>query len=121
MGDLAVLRSAVDLYQTEHGGTYPGQGTSNPELQLTQYTDDTGAVSPTKGGNFIYGPYVRSLPTLPVGAQKGKTAILSGTSASKPAVGTAGYGWCYETDSGKVYSNTANGELDERGTAFNLY
>src|SRR5437764_10492917 len=42
-GDLATLRNAIDLYQTEHGGIYPTDENSISG-QLTGYTDDAGAV-----------------------------------------------------------------------------
>src|SRR4051794_35652184 len=48
--NLSVLRSALDLYQTEHGGSYPVIG-SMPDA-LTKYTDDSGTVSTTKTGNY---------------------------------------------------------------------
>src|SRR5213592_1193770 len=59
-GNLAVLRSAIDLYATEHGGGYPSVGTF--DSQLTQYTDSSGSFSASKSGNFIYGPYLRKIP-----------------------------------------------------------
>jgi prepilin-type N-terminal cleavage/methylation domain-containing protein len=40
-GNLAVLRSAIDLYATEHNGSYPAVATV--VAQLTTYTDHTGA------------------------------------------------------------------------------
>src|SRR5207249_11021127 len=45
-GNLAVLRSAVDLFATEHGGSYPSVGTF--DSQLTQYTDSSGSFSSSK-------------------------------------------------------------------------
>src|SRR5215212_8137789 len=45
-GNLAVLRSAIDLYATEHGGTYPTVGTF--DSQVTQYTDTSGSFSASK-------------------------------------------------------------------------
>ena len=44
--NLSILRNAVDLYATEHGGTYPALATI--ENQLTQYTDAAGTPSATK-------------------------------------------------------------------------
>src|SRR5215470_16788528 len=52
-GNLATLRNAIDLFQTEHGGTYPDP--SNIANQLTGYTDDSGAYSATKDQTHIYG------------------------------------------------------------------
>lgn len=40
-GDLAVLRNAVDLYCTEHAGTFPTEAAIN--TQLIQYTNITGS------------------------------------------------------------------------------
>src|SRR5436853_2961122 len=57
IGDLKVLRSAIDLYANEHGGTFPSNG--NIANQLTQYTDDSGANQSTKDSTHIYGPYLR--------------------------------------------------------------
>src|SRR6478609_3916616 len=65
--DLSVLRSALDLYQAENGGTYPT--TANVYNALTQYNDGSGNLSATKTGAYIYGPYLRSVPSLPVGAK----------------------------------------------------
>src|SRR3954467_5043725 len=45
VGNLRVLRSAIDLYASEHGGTFPT--VANISTQLTQYTDDQGATSAT--------------------------------------------------------------------------
>src|SRR5215218_6957536 len=53
-GNLAVLRSAIDLFATEHGGTYPSVGTF--DSQLTQYSDAAGSFSATKTSTMIYGP-----------------------------------------------------------------
>src|SRR5436853_7899918 len=46
VGNLRILRSAVDLYASEHGGTFPGAATI--ATRLTQYTDDQGNTSASK-------------------------------------------------------------------------
>src|ERR1700736_605396 len=51
-GDLAVWRSALDLYQNEHGGAYP-KDNSTIITQLTQYTDSTGAPAAVKDSAHI--------------------------------------------------------------------
>src|SRR5688572_31164134 len=59
-GNLNVLRNAIELYATEHASKFPGHhATATPEEALTMYTDDAGATSATRTGNFIYGPYLR--------------------------------------------------------------
>ncbi len=67
-GDLSTLRNAVDLYGAEHVGVLP----TDPNTQLVKYTDVSGATSATKDATHIYGPYVRTIPPLPVGAREGR-------------------------------------------------
>lgn len=95
--NLTVLRNAIDLYATEHGGDYPASGTI--ANQLTQYTDASGGTSATKTGAYIYGPYLRSVPALPVGAEKGSTDIA--------AAAASGVGWIYNSSTGTINANTA--------------
>jgi general secretion pathway protein G len=111
--NLAVLRSAIDLYHTEHGGqdsSYPSA--ANIAAQLMGYTDESGAVAP-KDSTHIYGPYLRSIPPLPVGAKKGSTGIA--------AADGAGVGWIYTAATGTIVSNTTGAEVDVRGKAYNTY
>lgn len=112
--NLALLRNAIDLYYTEHNNTYPTL--ADFEDQLTMYTkiDGTGA-SATKdpATGVIYGPYLRAIPPLPVGADKGKTSVV-GTY-------TAGNGWVYNATNGTIIANTPDGVADDMGTDFNDY
>ena len=110
-GNLAVLRSAIDLYQTEHNGSYPTVAAI--ATQLTQYTDSTGATSATKTGSYIYGPYLRDVPPLPVGAKKGGTTIAASDGA--------GVGWIYDQTTGAISANTTSSEVDDTGTKYNTY
>lgn len=110
-GNLAVLRSAIDLYQTEHNGTYPTVAAI--ATQLTQYTDITGATNATKTGAYIYGPYLRDVPVLPVGAKKGSSGIA--------AADGAGVGWIYDQTTGAISANTTSSETDDTGTKYSTY
>lgn len=109
--NLRVLRNAIDLFQTEHEGTYPAVATI--DTQLTQYTDMAGTVSASKTSTFIYGPYIRSIPPLPVGAKKGKTGIAA-------ADGTA-VGWIYDATTGVIKANCVDAEVDSKGVKYNTY
>src|SRR3954469_1081494 len=40
--NLAVLRNALDMFQSEHGGVYPSGTAANIVSQLTGYTNDQG-------------------------------------------------------------------------------
>jgi general secretion pathway protein G len=114
IGNLRVLRSAIDLYASEHGGAFPGSATI--ATQLTQYTDDQGNTSATKTGNYIYGPYLRTIPSLPVGAKKGQSGIATATGAT--------VGWIYDATLGTVKPNTTDTspvEADAKGTLYSSY
>ena len=101
---LETMRKALDLYQAEHQGAYPTDNTTF-EAQLTQYTDANGVTSPTSSSVYLYGPYLRSLPPLPVGDQKGSTAVGSTPAGQVPQTVVNGYGWLYD-GAGNLYPNT---------------
>lgn len=117
-GNLAVLRNAVDLYATEHGGTFPAVATF--ESQLTQYTDASGTPSATKTSTAIYGPYIRKVPPLPVGptGYKNATTVLDGSSGTP---GTAAGAWFYNATTGDIKPNLADSVKDESNKAYNTY
>jgi len=110
-GDLAVLRNAIDLYATEHGGTYPAVATITD--QLTKYTNIDGATSSTKTTTHIYGPYIRNVPPLPVGVRKGQTGIA--------AADANDVGWIYTASSGTITANTTASEKDDTDKLYSDY
>lgn len=110
-GDLATLRNAIDLYAAEHTGVFPTAADVN--TQLTQYTNISGVVSALKTTTHIYGPYMRSIPPLPVGAKKGGAKIAD---ANGPDVG-----WIYSSTEGTIQTNTTDAEIDEAGKKYNQY
>ena len=93
--DVAVLQQAIERYRAEHGGAYP---TAEDIVdQLTGYTDVFGAVSQTRGTPYVYGPYVRKIPPVPLGPARGSTAI-----AATPGNTV---GWIYDETSGEIRPN----------------
>jgi len=110
IADLAVLRNAIDLYHTEHQGTYPVLATF--EAQLTQYTDLNGTTSATKSASAIYGPYLRSVPKLKVKGTGNDSNVVVGT------LGGAG-GWVYDDTTGSITANST--DTDDAGAAYNTY
>jgi general secretion pathway protein G len=111
-GNLAVLRNAIELYSAEHGGTFPT--TANVTNQLTLYTDINGATSSTKTTQYIYGPYIRTIPPLTVGQRKGKNGIKA---ADDPNTG-----WIYaDAVTGVIKANTTGTEKDEAGKLYSDY
>jgi prepilin-type N-terminal cleavage/methylation domain-containing protein len=117
-GNLAVLRSAIDLYATEHGGKYPS--VANFAAQLTSYTDIDGGASATSSGTYLYGPYLRKVPPLPVGPAnyRGSTTVVDGSTGTP---GTNPGGWFYNAQTGQIRANLADAEVDGRGVAYNTY
>jgi prepilin-type N-terminal cleavage/methylation domain-containing protein len=111
-GDLATLRNAIDLYQTEHGGTYPTDETTITN-QLTQFTDDAGVAVAVQDSTHIYGTYIRSIPTLPVGARKTQSGIGN---ADGPTIG-----WIYDKTAHTIKANTSATEKDARGVLYSSY
>ena len=109
--NLTVLRNSIDLFAAEHGGAEPN--TANFEAQLTQYTDASGGAQATKDTTHFYGPYVRKIPPLPVGAKKGKTGVAAATGAN--------IGWIYTESTGTIKSNTTASETDDTGKLYSDY
>ena len=113
-GNLTVLRNAIDLYHTEHGGTdadYPKLATF--EDQLTKFTKLDHSVSATKTGEFIYGPYLRAIPVLPIGTKKGLNGVGSAVGAS--------VGWVYDDTTGSIKAGLPDAEKDAAGKQYNQY
>jgi type II secretory pathway pseudopilin PulG len=111
IGNLRVLRGAIDRYATEHGGRYPAD--TDIADQLMQYTDLFGDVRPTVDATHVYGPYLSRIPPLPVGARKGTTGI-----AANAGVTVA---WVYDKATGAVRANCGPSEVDETGKPYRDY
>ncbi|MEL6329458.1 MAG: prepilin-type N-terminal cleavage/methylation domain-containing protein [Planctomycetota bacterium] len=108
--DLSVMRSAIELYRSEHAGTYPS--VANIVNQLTQYTNEAGATSATASATHIYGPYLTRVPTLKVSANRGNSGIA--------AAAGAGVGWIYDETAGTIIANSGT-DTDSSGTLYSAY
>lgn len=136
--NLAAIRSAIDLYQQQHGqypaatastgGTCTGgtAGTGaleNPTAlqdQLTRYTNTTGQSCTLQlAGSFPFGPYLKddTLPTNPV--TKSNTVVIVNTGDLAMAGDGAGGGWKYDVVSGKFIANDTN--TDSQGIPYDTY
>jgi hypothetical protein len=80
---------------------------------MTQYTDAAGTISATKTATCIDGPYLRAVPALPVGVNKGNTSLV--------AAYAAGNGWIYVAATGVITANCPGAEVDDKGVAYNAY
>jgi prepilin-type N-terminal cleavage/methylation domain-containing protein len=110
-GDLAVLRNAIDLYSAEHGGAFPTE--AKISRQLTEYTDTDGNPNLTKVSPYVYGPYVRTIPAIPVGWRKGKSGIKGSDDANT--------GWIYDASTGKINANATTTDKDDAGKLYSDY
>ncbi|MAO21911.1 MAG: hypothetical protein CMJ35_13600 [Phycisphaerae bacterium] len=112
VADLAVMRSAIDLYKAEHGGLLPTF--DDIEDQLTTYTNDAGTANASKTTVYYLGPYLREVPKLKVGTNKGKDGFVA-------TQGGAVAGWVYNATTGAVTANLPDAEVDVRGVQYNAY
>ncbi len=110
VGNLAVLRNSIDMFSNEHGGVLPTPATV--AAQLTGKTDVAGAAW---SSGVAYGPYLRDVPPLPVGANQGKTTI--GTTLGADA------GWVYDASNARyIFANCPDSETSpQTGKKYNLY
>jgi prepilin-type N-terminal cleavage/methylation domain-containing protein len=87
-GNLAVMRSAVELFNSEHGAL-PSGTAANVVSQLTGYTDVNGTTGARNVATGItYGPYLKTIPALPVGTKKGVNSVGVGLSTDTMPSGT---------------------------------
>lgn len=112
--DLAAMRNAVELYRAEHEGAFPT--VANFVNQMTQFSDTGGtnfAAAANVATGIVYGPYLKGVPALPVGAEKGSTTVA--------AAAAVGVGWIYTDASGVIVCNTTATEVDKDGKLYNTY
>jgi prepilin-type N-terminal cleavage/methylation domain-containing protein len=110
VANLAILRNGIEMYTQEHQGLKPT--VAGFVAEMTQFSNVSGGTSATQTGAFIYGPYMRSIPALPVGTNKGSTAIAAAYAAN--------VGWVYTAASGEIKAGTDT-EVDTAGKAYNTY
>lgn len=113
--DLSIMRRAIEMYRAEHCGLAPTDDSTFAN-QMLLYTDVLGNTSVTKTGTYMFGPYLRAIPPLPVGDNAGSNAI---TDNGVP--GTGPKGWFYDKDAGDIFANTKPIEVDASGVAYSAY
>jgi general secretion pathway protein G len=112
--DLKALRQAIETYRIEHEGAVPT--VADFEDQLTRFSNQAGtrfADAANSANSVTLGPYLQSIPPLPVGDEKGATGVA--------AAAGAGTGWVYDETTGKIIAGTAKKEKDSDGVAYQDY
>jgi general secretion pathway protein G len=100
--NLATLRSQVQLYRTQHNGANP----SATLAELTSATDLSGTIG--TGSTFVYGPYLREVPTNPFTNSKAVKVITNDPAAAADVTSGAGGGWLYNVTTGNVWIDQAD-------------
>jgi prepilin-type N-terminal cleavage/methylation domain-containing protein len=139
--NLNAMRSAIELYKVQHGGSYPGAVASSGAGTCTG-TAGTGAINTAQAfmdqllmasdgnGNvcsvgdtttYKYGPYLRKgIPADPVtnkGSAAGEIVVTNAGAPLAPSAATGG--WAYDTKSGQIVMNSnAN---DSKSKAFSTH
>lgn len=120
--NLSYLRNSVERYYHEHGATMPGEinHTSGAAVasvdeckaafvaQLTLFSDKDGKTSNSKTGNFVYGPYVKSvkIPTNPFTDNNAVLCDITVTDITTAASTTTnGEAWKFYAKTGRLISN----------------
>lgn len=111
VGNLAVLRKAIELYSAEHEGNFPT--VADFEEMLTKKTDITGKHNGDDTKD-LYGPYLREIPKLNVGTDMAKRTNIVDTGDK----GTNG--WDYDPATGEIRPNTGT-DADKAGTKYADY
>lgn len=130
--DLAVLRTAIEMYHQDHG-VYPGQNDAGDDTapagspaavvrQLTRYTDAQGRTSETSDARFYFGPYLRDgIPPCPVsvGLPSAELHLVAGRSAPVFDPAAEKTGWVYNFQTGYIAANSPG--TDEKGVRYDSY
>ena len=112
--NLAMLRNAIELYRAEHEGKFPTVADFvNQMTQFSNLAGDTFATAANTATGIIYGPYLKGIPGLPVGAEKGSTTVA--------AAAAADVGWIYTVATGAIKTKKIEVEVDLNGKKYNLY
>jgi len=115
---LRTLRSALELYATEHGGNYPA--VADVERALTCYSNVAGthfSAVKNRAAGVVLGPYLRDVPRLSVASHRRGSSRIAG--ADTPDVG-----WIYSINAagvGDFQPNTLPTETDGRGVRYDSY
>ena len=112
--NLKSLRTAIELYRSEHNGQFPSE--DDCKRQLIRYPDIDGGYNGKATATHIYGPYLYKIPRLPVGGNAGNDGIKT-----TGVLGNGTRGWFYDHETGSIRSNTKDTELDSNGNPYNTY
>lgn len=113
--DLQTLRSQIELYKFQHNGTYPAEGSTDPqefEDAMLLSSDEQGNTGPV--GSLPLGPYfVGQLPPNPYNGLRTVDVVNAELSSVTPDGST---GWIYSSQTGRLKANNPPSVTDSNGT-----
>lgn len=109
--DLMRLRDAIRRYEADHGA-FPA--VAEFEAQLTMFSDRDGDTAGGKDATHVYGPYLMTIPKMPVGADVGLSSVTDDGDAD-------GFAWLYDATTGEIHAHTDGAEADTDGRLFSAY
>lgn len=127
---LRTWRSQIELYKMQHNGLNPGYikiGAIPLAASDTKLRDQFIGTSTISGDSistqvpaapYLYGPYLKSLPTNPFNNLNTISYVSSGTLFSAVANGTSS-GWLYKKETGEIRANIAG--TDSKGVNYTDY
>lgn len=133
-GDLAILRTALELYYHEHNQVWPGavkdngSGSAtaagdNPAAlmdQLLLWTDKTGKVNATQDAAYPYGPYLQAIPDSPLPKSGDDVDNFTVTTdAGALAADATAFSWKFSKLTGKIICN--NDATASDGTTYDSW
>jgi prepilin-type N-terminal cleavage/methylation domain-containing protein len=115
--DVRFLRMQIIVYKAQHKDTAPGYPNGNSAQtplatlfteQMTMFTSESSATSPTASSTFRFGPYLPKLPVNPVNNRD--TVLVIGNGVAMPAP-TGTYGWIYKPETEEIYADLTGNDL----------
>ena len=104
-GNLATMRTAINLYSAEHNNKFPTQAKFTE--QLTKFTNANGDDNPSRSSSYPFGPYLMAIPPCPVGSQATPSAVAFDSTVGAIPTPTADTGgWIYNPGTGEFRANT---------------
>ena len=121
--NLKTLRQAIQHYNAQHNGVYPGGNDVNGDsdgnaleaseafvMQLTQFTDVTGEVSGEKTKRYRFGPYIKgvALPPNPFNSDSSVICDIAENDITK-RLQSGNSGYKFYTQTGVLLPNHGSG------------
>ncbi|HNY78273.1 MAG: prepilin-type N-terminal cleavage/methylation domain-containing protein [Sedimentisphaerales bacterium] len=121
--NLSILRTQIELYKMQHNGALPGSAMGGPiaegllpeQFLGTTAIDGDSSPSKTPSDPYLYGPYLRTIPTNPFNSESN---IKYSTDFATDA-GVVVSGWLYNTATGEICLNYPG--TDTEGVAYISY